>query len=223
MSGASVKNTAFYDVTLYVSLDDGKTWTKATAENFPASGITVTLPYPKGTNAANYNFVVTHMATVNANGLAVGEIETPAVTKTKDGLKFTAKSLSPVAVSWKAIPKEESAAAPSATPAPTPASGETIPYYTCPKCGYHDWTATDEGYRCDHCGYLETVKQLAGYGNVKGVYEPKTTGSAAAGTATATVPQTGDESNMVLWLGLLIVSGLALGGLAIAKRKKQQK
>ena len=37
------------------------------------------------------------------------------------------------------------------------------------------------------------------------------------------VPQTGDESNMVLWLGLLIVSGLALGGLAIAKRKKQQK
>ena len=30
-------------------------------------------------------------------------------------------------------------------------------YYTCPKCGYHNWTATTGGYRCDHCGYVEAV------------------------------------------------------------------
>ena len=96
---------------------------------------------------------------------------------------------------------------------------DNITYYTCPSCGYHNWTATDAGYRCDNCGYLESTKQLSGYGNVKGTYTP---GSGATSTAASTVPQTGDESNPVLWTVLLLVSGLALGGLAIAKRKKQQ-
>ena len=96
---------------------------------------------------------------------------------------------------------------------------DNITYYTCPSCGYHNWTATDAGYRCDNCGYLESTRQLSGYGNVKGTYTP---GSGATSTAASTVPQTGDESNPVLWTVLLLVSGLALGGLAIAKRKKQQ-
>lgn len=96
---------------------------------------------------------------------------------------------------------------------------DNITYYTCPSCGYHNWTATDAGYRCDNCGYLESTRQLSGYGNVKGTYTP---GSGATSTAVSAVPQTGDESNPVLWTVLLLVSGLALGGLAIAKRKKQQ-
>ena len=96
---------------------------------------------------------------------------------------------------------------------------DNITYYTCPSCGYHNWTATDAGYRCDNCGYLESTRQLSGYGNVKGSYTP---GSSAAAPAASTIPQTGDESNPVLWTVLLLVSGLALGGLAIAKRKKQQ-
>ena len=96
---------------------------------------------------------------------------------------------------------------------------DNITYYTCPSCGYHNWTATDAGYRCDNCGYLESTRQLSGYGNVKGTYTP---GSGATSTAASAVPQTGDESNPVLWTVLLLVSGLALGGLAIAKRKKQQ-
>ena len=115
----------------------------------------------------------------------------------------------------------QAAAAPQVTPAPaaTPAPSDNITYYTCPSCGYHNWTATDAGYRCDHCGYLESTRQLSGYGNVKGSYTP---GSSAAAPAASTIPQTGDESNPVLWTVLLLVSGLALGGLAIAKRKKQQ-
>ena len=219
LPGVTAENTALHDVTLLFSEDGGKTWVKADEKNFPASGITVTLPYPDGTNAADYDFVVTHMATVAMNGLGVGEVETPAVTKTEKGLQFTVRSLSPVAVSWSKIETGGSAPAPTA-PTATPAAPDGTVYYTCPACGYHDWTATDTGYRCDTCGYVESLKQLAGYGNVKGVYEPKTTGSAAAGTATAAVPQTGDESNPILWLGLLIVSGLALGGIALYRRKK---
>ena len=115
----------------------------------------------------------------------------------------------------------QAAAAPQVTPAPaaTPAPSDNITYYTCPSCGYHNWTATEAGYRCDNCGYLESTRQLSGYGNVKGSYTP---GSSAAAPAASTIPQTGDESNPVLWTVLLLVSGLALGGLAIAKRKKQQ-
>ena len=229
MPGVTAENTELHDVTLLFSKDGGKTWIKADKNNFPANGITVTLPYPDGTNAADYDFVVTHMVTVTMNDLNVGDVETPAVTKTADGLRFTVKSLSPVAVSWKLAPKTESSTgssestSPAATPAPTatPAPDGTV-YYTCPACGHHDWTATDTGYRCDTCGYVESLKQLAGYGNVKGVYEPKTTGSAAAGTATAAVPQTGDESNPALWLGLLLLSGLALGGITLYRRKKTQ-
>lgn len=85
-------------------------------------------------------------------------------------------------------------------------------YYTCPACGYHNWTATDAGYRCDHCGYLESVKQLSGYANVKGTYTP--------GTAAVTVPKTGDHSSPALWVALLSVSGLALCGLVLCRRRQ---
>lgn len=116
----------------------------------------------------------------------------------------------------------QAAAAPQVTPAPaaTPAPSDNITYYTCPSCGYHNWTATEAGYRCDHCGYLESTRQLSGYGNVKGTYTP---GSGATSTAASTVPQTGDESNPVLWTVLLLVSGLALGGLALRRKTEHSR
>lgn len=89
-------------------------------------------------------------------------------------------------------------------------------YYTCPACGYHNWTATDAGYRCDHCGYLESVKQLSGYANVKGTYTPGSSGT----TTAVTVPQTGDQSSPALWVTLLSVSGLALCGLVLCRRRQ---
>lgn len=89
-------------------------------------------------------------------------------------------------------------------------------YYTCPACGYHNWTATDAGYRCDHCGYLESVKQLSGYANVKGTYTPGSSGT----TTAVTVPQTGDHSSPALWVALLSISGLALCGLVLCRRRQ---
>ena len=208
-------NTAFYDVKLQYSLDNGKTWFEATEATFPTEDITVTLPYPGGTGKDTYNFRVVHMFTVTSTrlGTTAGNTETPAVTKTDSGLQVTLKGLSPVVIGWDKIET------PSSTSSATSAPADDTTYYTCPSCGYHDWTATEAGYRCDNCGYLESTKQLSGYGNVKGTYTP---GSGATSTAASTVPQTGDESNPVLWMVLLLVSGLALGGLAIAKRKNLQ-
>lgn len=228
VEGLSEENTALYDVNLYYRTGEDETWQEATEENFPEEGITVTLPYPDGTNAADFDFVVTHMLTVAGKA---GQVETPAVTKTEKGLQFTVHSLSPIAISWKAVSKdtvtedtvtEEQTITKepiSGTVVPAP-SGSSISYYTCPACGHHDWTATDEGYRCDECGYLESVKQLSGYGNVKGVYEPKAGGATAA--AAEAIPQTGDESQPVLWAVLMFASALTLGGLLVSRRKRNR-
>ena len=214
-------NTAFYDVRLQYSLNGGQTWFEATEATFPTEGITVTLPYPSGTGKDTHNFRVVHMFTVTSTrlGTTAGNTETPAVTKTDSGLQVTLNGLSPVVIGWDKIETPSSGGSTTPAATATPAPSDNITYYTCPSCGYHNWTATDAGYRCDNCGYLESTKQLSGYGNVKGTYTP---GSGATSTAASTVPQTGDESNPVLWTVLLLVSGLALGGLAIAKRKKQQ-
>ncbi|MPM94005.1 hypothetical protein SDC9_141147 [bioreactor metagenome] len=57
------------------------------------------LPYPSGTNAADFDFVITHMFTTGANA---GTTETITPVKTAEGLQFTLRSLSPVAVGYKA-------------------------------------------------------------------------------------------------------------------------
>lgn len=230
-SAFTAGNTAFYDVKLQYSLDGGTTWFEATEATFPAEGITVTLPYPSGTGKDTHNFRVVHMFTVTSArlGTEAGKTETPAVTKTDSGLQVTLKGLSPVVIGWDKIETRPSATpapsatatpAPATTPAPanTPTPADNTTYYTCPSCGRHNWTATEEGYRCDNCGYLESTKQLSGYGNVKGTYTPKTTGSNK--TTASLLPQTGDESNLALWGGLIVICALALGGILVYKRRR---
>ena len=100
-SGVPQANTAVYDVELQISTDGGTTWTKATAVNFPANGLTVTLPYPAGTNSS-YTFTVVHMFTTSDFGKTPGDTETPHVTNTASGLQFTVTGLSPISVGWTA-------------------------------------------------------------------------------------------------------------------------
>ena len=98
-TGVLPGNTAVYDVTLMVSTDGGQTWAKATKDNFPAGGLSVTLPYPVGTNSS-YTFTVVHMFTTSDFDKTPGDTETPAVTNTADGLQFTVTGLSPISVGW---------------------------------------------------------------------------------------------------------------------------
>ena len=98
-SGVPQANTAVYDVELQISDNGGATWTKATAANFPANGLTVTLPYPAGTNSS-YTFTVVHMFTTSDFNKTPGDTETPRVTNTASGLQFTVTGLSPISVGW---------------------------------------------------------------------------------------------------------------------------
>lgn len=99
-TGIPAQNTAVYDVKLMVSTDGGQTWTSASRENFPADGrLTVTLPYPEGTDST-YSFTVVHMFTTSDFSKTPGDTETPAVTNTANGLRFTVTGLSPISVGW---------------------------------------------------------------------------------------------------------------------------
>lgn len=111
-------NTAVYDVALMVSTDGGRTWVPATEENFPNGGLTVTLPYPEGTNSS-YQFTVVHMFTSDIAGKTPGKTETPPVTNTADGIRFTVTGLSPISVGW-------------AEPVPMPVPGSGISVSTYP-------------------------------------------------------------------------------------------
>ena len=84
--------------------------------------------------------------------------------------------------------------APTATPQPTPDDSR---FYTCPKCGYHNWTAVAGGYRCDHCGNIVT-KQLAGYPNVKGHTEDAALTATTAPAATKAPATVSDPSASIV-------------------------
>lgn len=112
-TGYTNENTQTLEVTLMVSTDGGATWTAATSEDFPAGGLDVTLAYPEGTTAAEYDFIVTHMC-------SDGSIETLLPAKESNGLKVHVNSLSPFGIAWKAVE-------PSAEPAPAESTAEQAP------------------------------------------------------------------------------------------------
>lgn len=106
---------------------------------------------------------------------------------------------------------DSTSASTGTTSTSTSTSQSAIQYYTCKACGYHNWTATEEGYRCDNCGYIESQKQLAGYGNVKGVYAPKT------GTENP-IKATGADMNCTAFVVVALVVAAALGMGYVAKK-----
>ena len=97
--GVPEANVAVYDVTLWVSADGGQHWSEAAEADFPASGLTVTVPYPAGTGAQGYVFTAAHMFAAGANA---GDIEYPAASAAEKGVSFPVAGLSPVAVGWTA-------------------------------------------------------------------------------------------------------------------------
>lgn len=99
-------NIVVYDVSLR-SLDkasdiesDEGVWVEVTDERFPEEGVTVTLPYPKGTSGRMQDFVVCHMFAENMYLSSPGEVEYPEVTETDKGIQFKVYGLSPIAVGW---------------------------------------------------------------------------------------------------------------------------
>ncbi len=85
-----------YDVNLKLKNEDGIE-KEISPDNFPAEGVTITVPYPEGTNKDKHNFIVCHMF---EHGEKAGQIEYPKVTKNEDGISFTVTGLSPISIGW---------------------------------------------------------------------------------------------------------------------------
>ena len=66
-SGIAAGNMAAYDFVLYVSSDDGSSWTPAAADQFPDQGLTLTLPYPAGTGSSGIDFVLMQALAASAD------------------------------------------------------------------------------------------------------------------------------------------------------------
>ena len=82
-------------------------------ENFPAEGVEVLLPYPKGTDRG-YTFVITHMIT---SGERAGEIEVLSYRVERDGLRVRFTSMSPVCITYLVKqPAEVTVTIPAANP-----------------------------------------------------------------------------------------------------------
>lgn len=213
--GYTAGKVAFYDVTLQYSTDGGVSWVNATADNFPASGITVTLPYPDGTGKELQDFAVSHMFTVTSArlGTVAGGTETPAAVKTDDGIRVTLRGLSPVAVAWKEN-YDAGCELIFEVNGGEPLASLRLPYETNVDLTKH--TPVRPGY--DFAGWyadaaltrmLESVRLLD---HSMTVY--------AAWTETVLPPQTGDHSHTGLWLALLLVSLGGLCGAAYAIRRR---
>ncbi|HIZ41618.1 MAG TPA: LPXTG cell wall anchor domain-containing protein [Candidatus Gemmiger excrementigallinarum] len=88
--------------------------------------------------------------------------------------------------------------------------------------GAHTFQWKDGVQVCSVCGYkvTETSTASAPASSAKTAAAAPAAGTAAAAVATG-IPQTGDASNPMLWVVLLAVSGSALGGLMVYKKKKE--
>ena len=213
------EQTACYDLTLYIGGTGATDWNVADGENFPAEGITVTLPYPAGTNASSHDFIVAHMFTADIGGHKAGEVELPAVTETADGLRFTVRSLSPVSVSWIAAPtatetpeaSPEPTAAPTAAPAPTATPAAT----KAPSGGGSSATAAPTS------APVITPSPTLAPSEVEAPSGPNQQAQAVATPAPTPLPTTADSAPIGMWIALLAAGagGLAIvGGLLLRRR-----
>ena len=118
-------NSVLMDVSLQRQNPDG-TLTPVSAEDFPAEGVEVLLPYPEGTDQT-YTFVVTHMITAGAHA---GEIEVLANTPEAGGIRVRFTSMSPVCITYQkpaAKPGTDDGKQPGADDAQKPAADTKKP------------------------------------------------------------------------------------------------
>lgn len=225
--GYTADNTAIYDIEFVTSKDGGETWIPVTAEDFPKEGIEVTLPYPEGTNAADYDFTVVHMFDEDVNGHKAGEVETPEATEGENGISFRLMGTSPVMVGYK-----KAAAAHTHSYGEWTDCKDGINHQRSCSCGdvqkeAHAWdngiitkeaTKDAEGiktYSCKTCGAAKTES----IPKLTSDTTPSQPGDSANPSTDTTSPKTGDSANIALWIIVMLASAAGLSCTYFVRRK----
>ena len=76
---------------------------------------------------------------------------------------------------------------------------------------------------CTVCGYEKAAVEIPATGTTEDPSEPPTDTDKPSGdqTGDTTSPQTGDDSNIALWIAVLLAAGVALTGTAAYSRKRK--
>ena len=87
-------------------------------------------------------------------------------------------------------------------------------------------TATEAGSKheeCTVCGYEKAAVEIPATGTTEDPSEPPTDTDKPSGdqTGDTTSPQTGDDSNIALWMALMLAAGAVLTGTAVYSRKRK--
>lgn len=229
-SGIVKDDTVMYDVVLMYSTDGGKTWQVADEEHFPEDGkLLVSLPVPAGTDPIKHDYYVVHMFSKTAFGKVAGDVEYPAVTERDNHIEFYVTGLSPILVGWveagSTDPVEEHKVTIEKTSGgkveisdDTPVTGQTVTITAKPNNGkvVDKVIVTDENGKAvkikDNGDGTYSFEQPDGDVTVKVTFKNK--------PSSGDTPKTGDNSNIWLWLILLIISATMLIYMGSKMRKR---
>lgn len=223
--GTAVKD---FDLILWISRDGGNTWEKATAENFPADGITVVIPWSdlgvSYEQAQYYNFAVTHMFAATVNGHTPGTTENPDWTVTPAGLQFKLNGLSPVAVGYKQLPLiifEANGGSSVTANAYTALSGKlaSLPVPTRSGYSFCGWYTQADGGDMINADTMFTANMT-----IYAHWNANESGTSSTTADTGVIsPRTGDNSHITFWGGLIFAGLLGLAAAIFLRRRRKQK
>ncbi len=196
----------------------GENYVPLTPERFPAGGLRFTLPYPSGMGQKGYDFTVHHLKTD-------GTIERMSYSRTAEGLLVTATSLSPYTVSGAV---QKLIGEPQITGKRTVGSTLTAALNLTNNTGVLHYQWKRDGVSIPGATAKTYIPVAADKGKTlscvftSSVQTGSITGNAGVICASNGSPPTGDESTVLLWTVLALLSAAACAGAGIRIRKTRK-